>query len=188
MQLANPFFAQAVIVAKDVAARDRLHAKLEQMLAEEFPERDRAASRRSSSARRSAGRSSTGSAGPTRRWCARSRSIWRRPWRPAPTRERTNFDWVEPTREVRIRIDQDQARLLGLSSEAVAGVLNTVITGTPVTQVRDDIYLVNVVARATDEQRVSLTTLPTLQIPLPNGRTVPLSQFAIVRVSPRISR
>ena len=96
----------------------------------------------------------------------------------SPDTLRTNFDWVEPTREVRIRVDQDEARLLGLSSEALAGVLNTVITGTPVTQVRDDIYLVNVLARATDEQRVSLTTLPTLQVPLPNGRTVPLSQFA----------
>ena len=48
----------------------------------------------------------------------------------------------------------------------------------PVTQVRDDIYLVDVVARATDEQRVSLDTLRTLQVPLPSGRTVPLSQFA----------
>src|SRR5262249_56281382 len=59
-----------------------------------------------------------------------------------------------------------------------AGVLNTVISGTSVTQVRDDIYLVDVIARATDEQRVSLATLPTLQVPLPSGRTVPLSQFA----------
>ena len=31
-----------------------------------------------------------------------------------------NFDWIEPTREVRIRIDQDEARLLGLSSQALA--------------------------------------------------------------------
>ena len=100
----------------------------------------------------------------------------------SPDTLRTNFDWVEPTREVRIRVDQDEARLLGLSSEALAGVLNTVITGAPVTQVRDDIYLVNVLARATDEQRVSLSTLPTLQVPLPNGRTVPLSQFAELRV------
>lgn len=43
---------------------------------------------------------------------------------------------------------------------------------------RDDIYLVDVVARATDEQRVSLANLQTLQIPLQNGRTVPLSQVA----------
>jgi multidrug efflux pump len=85
---------------------------------------------------------------------------------------------MEPAREVRIRIDQDEARLLGLSSQALAGVLNTVMSGASITQVRDDIYLVDVIVRATDEQRVSLATLPTLQVPLPNGRTVPLSQFA----------
>ena len=52
------------------------------------------------------------------------------------------------------------------------------MTGTPITQVRDDIYLVNVVIRAQDEERVSLSTLRSLQLPLPNGRTVPLSQVA----------
>jgi multidrug efflux pump subunit AcrB len=44
--------------------------------------------------------------------------------------------------------------------------------------VRDDIYLIDVVLRATDEERVSLATLRTLQVALPNGRSVPLSQFA----------
>ena len=95
-----------------------------------------------------------------------------------PQAEQVNFDWIEPARQVRIRIDQDEARLLGLSSQALASVLNTVISGSSITQVRDDIYLVDVVARATDEQRVSLATLRTLQVPLPSGRTVPLSQFA----------
>ena len=90
-----------------------------------------------------------------------------------------NFDWIEPARQLRIgNINQDEARLLGLSSQAVASVLNTVITGQSVTQVRDDIYLVDVIARATDEQRVSLAALRALQVPLPGGRTVPLSQFA----------
>jgi multidrug efflux pump subunit AcrB len=90
-----------------------------------------------------------------------------------------NFDWMEPDRQVRIRVNQDEARRLGLSSQAIATVLNTVVSGSPVTQVQDDIYLVNVVARALDEQRVSLTSLRTLQVPLPGGQqTVPLSQFA----------
>ena len=89
-----------------------------------------------------------------------------------------NFDWIEPARQLRIRIGQDEARLLGLSSQAIASALNAVITGTTITQVRDDIYLVDVIARATDEQRVSLATLRTLQVALPGGRTVPLSQFA----------
>jgi multidrug efflux pump subunit AcrB len=89
-----------------------------------------------------------------------------------------NYDWFEPARQVRIQIDQNEARLLGLSSQALASVLNTVITGSPITQVRDDIYLVDVIARATDEERVSLDTLRSIQVPLANGRTVPLSQFA----------
>ena len=55
-----------------------------------------------------------------------------------------------------IRIDQDEARLLGLSSQAWPACSTPSISGSPVTQVRDDIYLVDVVARATDEQRVSL--------------------------------
>jgi multidrug efflux pump subunit AcrB len=54
---------------------------------------------------------------------------------------RINFDWIEPGRKIRIRIDQDQARLLGLSSESIAAVMNKVMTGAAVTQVRDGIYL-----------------------------------------------
>jgi multidrug efflux pump len=68
--------------------------------------------------------------------------------------------------------------LLGVSSQALASAMNTVVSGAPGTQVRDGIYLIDVVARATDEERVSLSTLRTLQISLPNGRTVPLSQLA----------
>jgi multidrug efflux pump subunit AcrB len=89
-----------------------------------------------------------------------------------------NYDWFEPARQVRIQIDQNEARLLGLSSQALAIVLNTVITGSAITQVRDDIYLVDVITRATDEERLSLDTLRSIQVPLMNGRTVPLSQFA----------
>jgi multidrug efflux pump subunit AcrB len=89
-----------------------------------------------------------------------------------------NFDWIEPRRKVRIYVDQDQARLLGLSSEAIATVINTVMTGQGVTQVRDWIYLVDVLVRTTDEQRISLSTLSNLQFALPNGRSVPLGQFA----------
>ena len=65
-----------------------------------------------------------------------------------------NFDWMEPSRKVRISIDQDQARLLGFSSRALAEALNGVVTGTTITQVRDNIYLIDVIARAQDEQRV----------------------------------
>ncbi|VFU16502.1 Multidrug efflux pump subunit AcrB (plasmid) [Methylocella tundrae] len=177
VQLANDFFSQAVVVAKDVAARDRLHAKLEKELAEQLPS--------------AVTRVSPLELGPPVGWPVQYRvsgpdieqvraialRLAQAMGADAHVKE-VNFDWIEPSRQVRIKIDQDQARLLGLSSQALAEVLNTVMTGTPITQVRDGIYLVNVVVRAKDEQRVSLSTLRALQLPLPNGRMVPLSQVA----------
>jgi multidrug efflux pump subunit AcrB len=177
VQLPNNFFAQAVIVAKDVSARERLQVKLETLLANDFPN--------------SISRVYPLELGPPVGWpvqyrvsgpdIAQVRDLAFRLAQIVATSPKTaniNFDWIEPARQVRIRVDQDQARLLGLSSQVLASVLNTVISGTSVTQVRDDIYLVDVVVRATDEQRVSLATLSTLQVPIPGGRTVPLGQFA----------
>ena len=82
--------------------------------------------------------------------------------------EKVNYDWIEPARTLQIRVDQDEARLLGLSSQDLAQALSTVVSGATVTQVRDDIYLIDVVTRAGAEQRVSLATLRTLQVPLAN--------------------
>jgi multidrug efflux pump subunit AcrB len=58
--------------------------------------------------------------------------------------------------------------------------LDNAISGGTVTQVRDDIYLIDVVARATEEERVALATLRSLQVPLPNGSAVALTQFATI--------
>ena len=74
----------------------------------------------------------------------------------SPDTRSINFDWNEPARQVRVRVDQDEARRLGLSSATLAAVLNAAVTGSTVTQVRDDIYLIDVVARATGEERISL--------------------------------
>jgi len=177
VQLPRDSFAQAVVVAKDVAARKRLQSKLEQSLAEQMPG--------------VVARISPLELGPPVGWpvqyrvqgpdIAQVRSIALRVAQVLGGNGQVkdvNFDWIEPSRKVRVSIDQDQARLLGLSSRALAEVLNAVMTGTPITQVRDNIYLVDVIARAQDEQRISLSTLQGLQLPLPNGRTVPLSQVA----------
>ncbi|HEX2841837.1 efflux RND transporter permease subunit [Hyphomicrobium sp.] len=177
VQLPNNFFAQAVIVAKDVPARERLQKKLNDLLTKEFPS--------------VVGRISPLELGPPVGWpiqyrvsgpdIAQVREIALKLANIVSANPKTanvNFDWVEPAREIRIVINQDEARLLGLSSETLASVLNTVISGNTVTQVRDDIYLIDVITRATDEQRVSLTTLRNIQVPLPNGQTAPLSQFA----------
>jgi multidrug efflux pump subunit AcrB len=177
VQLPNPFFSQAVIVTKDVPARNRLQAKLEKALAEDFPS--------------VVGRVYPLEPGPPVGWPIQYRVSGpdigqvrdiafqlAKAISTSPHAKMVHFDWIEPARQVRIRVDQDEARLLGLSSQTIASVLNTVITGVSITQVRDDIYLIDVVVRATDEQRVSLDNLRNVQVPLPNGSTVSLNQFA----------
>jgi multidrug efflux pump subunit AcrB len=177
VDLANEFFSQLVVVAKDVEARERLRAKLERVLQNDFPG--------------AVSRIAPLELGPPVGWPVQYRvsgpdvnELRDIAFRLAQIvasdgrSRQVNFDWIEPGRKIRVRIDQDQARLLGLSSETIAGVMNKVMSGAAVTQVRDGMYLVDVVMRASDEQRVSLSTLRHLQFPLPNGRTVPLSVFA----------
>jgi multidrug efflux pump subunit AcrB len=177
VQLPSPHFSQFVVIAKDVDARDRLQPRLQALLAEEFPE--------------AVARVSPLELGPPVGWPVRYRvsgedavqvrEIARQVAGLMAGHEslrRINFDWMEPARVVRIEINQDQARLLGLSTDAVGAAINTAISGVAVTQVRDDIYLVNVVARAAEHERASIDVLRTLQIPLSGGRTVPLNQLA----------
>ncbi|MEK1912891.1 MAG: efflux RND transporter permease subunit [Pseudomonas chlororaphis] len=91
------------------------------------------------------------------------------------------YDWNEPGKVLRIDIAQDKARQLGLSSEDVAQLMNSIVSGSTVTQVHDDIYLINVVGRADDSERGSPETLQNLQIVNPNGTSIPLLAFATVR-------
>ena len=105
---------------------------------------------------------------------------------PAP-RTSTTTGW-SLARTVRIRVDQDQARLLGLSSQELALAVNAVVSGVTATQMRSGIWLVDVLVRASAEQRMSLSTIRTLQVPLPNGQTVPLKPDRLRRVRPGISR
>jgi len=149
VQLANPFFGQFVVVAKDLEARERLHDKLEKVLAEEFPG--------------VVSRVAPLELGPPVGWPLQYRisgpdkdEVRRLALEFAnvvgtdPRARHVHFDWMEPARQLRIKINQDQARQLGVSSTSIASVLNAAISGTVVTQVRDDIYLVNAVVRATD--------------------------------------
>jgi multidrug efflux pump subunit AcrB len=177
VQLANPFFSQFVIVAKDLPARERLQQRLERALAEQFPD--------------VVARVSPLELGPPVGWPLQYRiagpdkdQVRKHALEFAeilasdPRTRHVHYDWMEPARQIRVHVDQDEARRLGVNSRSLAAVLNASVTGTPVTQLRDDIYLVNVIARATDDQRVSFESLSAIQVPTPTGRVVPLRQFA----------
>ena len=91
-----------------------------------------------------------------------------------------NLDWNEPVRTVVIDVDQDRARLVGLNSAAIAQTLFATASGLPITQVRDSIYQVNVVARAAPEERADIETLRSLQIPIGPNKTIPLASIATI--------
>ncbi|MBY2948693.1 efflux RND transporter permease subunit [Rhizobium leguminosarum] len=91
------------------------------------------------------------------------------------------LDWNEPSRVVKIDVLQDKARQLGVSSEDIATALNGIVEGSTATQVRDGIYLVNVIGRARASERDSIQTLQNLQLSTSNGKVVPLSAVANFR-------
>ena len=88
---------------------------------------------------------------------------------------------MEPARVVKVDVLQDKARQLGVSSEDIATTLNGVLAGTSITQVRDSIYLVNVMGRATAPERASIDTLRDLQLTGLGGQSVPLGAVATLR-------
>ncbi len=178
-QLPNEFFSQAVVVAKDVAARQRLQKKLEALLAKDF-----------------AGlvtRVSPLELGPPVGWPIQYRvsgpdigQVRALAMQVAeaisanPKLKQVGFDWIEPSRALRLVVDQDEARRLGFSTQSLSAAMATVLSGAPVTQVRDDIYLVDVVMRSRADERLDLDTLRSMQVTNPAGRSVPLSQFVAI--------
>lgn len=88
------------------------------------------------------------------------------------------LDWNEPARVVRVEVDQDRARQLGLSSTQISGALAALYSGKTVTQLRDGIFLIDVVARGNDEDRRSLESIQNLELSTSTGTPIPLASLA----------
>ena len=91
-----------------------------------------------------------------------------------------NLDWNELSRVVRLEVDQDRARLLGLTPQDIADQLQTLFSGTAVTQYREGIETIDVVARAVPAERLDLDRLDSVVIATASGAPVPLAQAAKV--------
>jgi multidrug efflux pump len=89
-----------------------------------------------------------------------------------------HLDWEEPSKAVRLKIDQDKARLLGISSEDIARLLSTSLQGMTVTEFREGSETIAVTLRGAESERVHLGLLPDLALPVGGGRSVPLAQVA----------
>ena len=92
----------------------------------------------------------------------------------------TQLDWNEQVRSLNVKVDQEKARLLGLSTAEISGVVQTVLSGAPVTQIRRGEELIDVVVRSVDAERRTLSNLGDVNLFSRTGAVVPLSQVATI--------
>ena len=91
------------------------------------------------------------------------------------------LDWNDPVRTLRVDLDQDKARALGLAPADVAFVTQTVMNGATMSHLREHEDLIDIVARAVPSERLDLDTLKDVNLYTREGTVVPLSQVARVR-------
>ncbi|HRO59056.1 MAG TPA: efflux RND transporter permease subunit [Burkholderiaceae bacterium] len=177
--LFRPNFAQFVILTHDVEGRDRAIERVRTALDEQFP-----------GVRARAFRTPLG---PPVSYPVQFRVMGDDPAqlkeigaqlaeivRADPRTIDAHLDWGDRSPAVRVEVDQDKARAIGLSSAQVARSLGAALSGATIGQYREDDRLIDVVLRAPPGERASLSGLANLQIRTATGRSVPLSQIATI--------
>ncbi|KKZ88398.1 multidrug transporter AcrB [Rhizobium phaseoli] len=178
-QLRNPNFAQLLVMAKDEPARERLIVKLRTILAEDFP-----------SIR---GKVDRLFLGPPTGWPVQMRVMGpdRQEVRAIADQVKARFaanpmlgaihdDWLEQVPAMKLVIDQDRARALGVTSQRVRQMLQTAMSGAPLDDFRDGEETVSIVAREPDSSRSLLSAVNSVYVPTDFGGFVPVSQVAKV--------
>ncbi|MCO6057085.1 efflux RND transporter permease subunit [Pseudomonas sp. MOB-449] len=176
-QLPAASFAQFVVLAKSIESREEIRSWLIQVLNDEFP------TLRSRISRLENGppvgypvqfRVSGEHIDEVR---ALARKVADKV-RENPHVVNVHLDWEEPSKVVRLNVDQDRARAMGVSTSDLSRFLQSSLTGAPVSQYREDNELIEILLRGTVRERQELALLPSLAVPTDNGRSVPLSQIA----------
>jgi multidrug efflux pump subunit AcrB len=183
-ELPDPAFAKLVILTPDARARDRLKLRLRERIAQGLAPEARV-------------RVSQLIFGPFPRYLVNFRVMGPDPdqlrtiadrvqavLRANPHTRQVNQDWGERTPTVHFVLDQNRLQLMGLSSSDAAEQLQFLLTGVPVTQVREDIRTVEVVARSAGPERLDPARLGELVLTGRTGRVVPLSQIGHVEIRP----
>lgn len=178
-QLRNPNYAQLLIMANDEPARERLITKLRTILAEDFPD-----------IRGKVDRLFLGPPtgwpvqmrvmGPDRAEVRRIADQVKERFTKDPILGAIHDDWLEPVPAMKLVIDQDRARALGVTSQRVRQMLQTAMSGAPLDDFRDGEETVSIVAREPDANRSLLSAVNSVYVPTDFGGFVPVSQIAKV--------
>ena len=94
-----------------------------------------------------------------------------------PSTVDVNLEWEEPAKTIQVKIDQDRARLLGLSPQEIELGLQTLLSGSTVSFYREGTETLPVVARAVDEERLDLDKFQDITLFTLGGKSVPLQQI-----------
>ncbi len=97
-----------------------------------------------------------------------------------PNVSNVHLDWDEPSKVIRLEIDQDRARALGVSSAGLSRFLQGALSGTRVSQFREDNELIEILLRGAEEERSDPASLASLSVPTEFGTNIPLSQVAVL--------
>lgn len=100
-----------------------------------------------------------------------------------PNTTNVHLDWGEPSKVIKLQIDQDRARQLGVSSSELANVLNSSILGAGIDQYREKRELIEIRLRGAQAERVEVASLASLAVPTATGTSVPLAQLAKIEYS-----
>ncbi|HYM85695.1 MAG TPA: efflux RND transporter permease subunit [Pseudoxanthomonas sp.] len=175
-QLANTNLAQFVVMTKDNVARERVMQRIRAVFANDFPE--------------VRGRVTRLNVGPPLEYPVLFRVVGENPKevrrlaeqvkdvvRSNPSTVDVNDDWHDRIPSLRLVLDQDKARALGVSSESLAQALQAHYTGLTVGQFREENELIDIVWRAQADQRAAADELPDVAVQTANGKAVPVSQL-----------
>lgn len=169
--------SQMIVLAKDLKYRESLRIKLPALLAQEFPE--------------ARGRVKLLPNGPPVPYPVQFRVIGTDParlrahadevkalMRENPNMRGVNDNWNESVKVIRLEVDQDKARALGVTSQAIAQASRTMFSGTTVGQFRENDLLIDITLRQSPDERESISDIGNAYLPTSSGRSIPLSQIA----------
>jgi len=176
-QLGHPNFAQFVVVTKDNVAREVLYGKFNHLLETEF------------SLLR--GRVNRLENGPPVGYPVQFRVIGNdipelrrialqvaEIVRANKNTQNVHLDWNEQVKNIRLEIDQNKARVIGVSSQSLSLVMNSILTGYSITQYREKDELIEVLARAETAERADPGRIAEINVPTQSGKWIPLAQIA----------
>jgi multidrug efflux pump subunit AcrB len=170
---------QSILLPKSLAEREELRRRLPAVLAEEFPE--------------ARGRVKLLPNGPpvpypvqfrvtgadpkiVRDWADKAKDILRA----SPNMRGVNDNWNENIKMLRLNVDQDKARALGVTSQSLAQSARTLLSGTVIGQYREADKLIDIVLRQPLDERAVITDIGNAYVPTSTGRAIPLTQIAKV--------